>query len=62
MKPAEPALMSFLEPEQLSHFKQQSLPRRHIGRGVLLLLILLRLYVFLAIPLVAYAFIHALNH
>lgn len=62
MSAPDAELMSFLEPEQLSHFKQQNLPRRNIGKGVLTLLILLRLYVFLAIPLVAYAFIHALNH
>jgi hypothetical protein len=62
MRQADPELMSCLEHAQLSHFKQQNLPRRRIGKGVLTLLILLRLYVFLAIPLVAYAFIHALSH
>jgi len=36
------------------------LPRRQLGRGVLALLILLRVYVVLAIPLVGYAFVHAL--
>jgi hypothetical protein len=37
------------------------LPRRKLGRGTLALLILLRVYVLLAIPVVAYAFIRALR-
>jgi len=37
------------------------LPRRTLTRPQLILLILLRLYVLLAIPVVAYAFIHAMN-
>ena len=37
------------------------LPRRELGRGVLALLVLLRVYVLLAIPLVGYAFIRALH-
>jgi hypothetical protein len=37
------------------------LPRRKLGRGTLALLILLRVYVLLAIPVVAYAFIQALR-
>jgi hypothetical protein len=35
------------------------LPRRKLGRGTLALLILLRIYVIFAIPMVAYAFIKA---
>ncbi len=35
------------------------LPRRKLGRGMLALLILLRIYVALAVPMVAYAFIRA---
>jgi hypothetical protein len=61
MIPPNADLLSFLEAEQLSHVKQTILPRRKLGTGILFLLILLRLYVFLAIPLVAYAFIHALT-
>jgi hypothetical protein len=61
MIPPDAGLISFLEAEQLSHTKQTVLPRRKLSKGILLLLILLRLYVFLAIPLVAYAFIHALT-
>lgn len=35
------------------------LPRRKLGRGTLALLILLRIYVALAVPMVVYAFIRA---
>jgi hypothetical protein len=37
-----------------------NLPRRKLGRGTLALLILLRVYVALAVPMVAYAFIKAI--
>ena len=37
------------------------LPRRALGRGTLALLVALRLYVMLAIPVVVYAFVHALR-
>jgi hypothetical protein len=40
---------------------KSKLPRRALGRGVLTLLILLRIYVVLAVPIVAYAFIRALG-
>jgi hypothetical protein len=40
---------------------QRPLPRRRLGRGVTTLLILLRVYVLLAIPVVGYAFVHALR-
>lgn len=36
------------------------LPRRHLGPLILTLLILLRIYVIAAIPIVAYAFVRAL--
>ncbi|MBW4023177.1 MAG: hypothetical protein HIU92_08540 [Proteobacteria bacterium] len=36
------------------------LPRRKLSRGVLALLILLRIYVIAAIPIVGYAFVRAL--
>jgi hypothetical protein len=55
-----PGLMDALEPEQLSAAVQRPLPRRVLGRGTLFLLIALRLYVLVAIPLVAYAFVRAL--
>lgn len=56
----DPALISALEPGQLTAVTQQPLPRRRLGRGTLALLILLRVYVVVAIPLVGYAFVHAL--
>ena len=36
------------------------LPRKKLGRGTRALLVLLRVYVLIAIPIVAYAFIRAL--
>jgi len=56
----DPALISALEPDQLVAATMRPLPRRKLGRGVLALLILLRVYIVIAIPIVAYAFIHAL--
>jgi hypothetical protein len=50
-----------LEPSQRSAATQTPVPRRKLPRGVLVLLIVLRIYVFVAAPLVAYAFIHALR-
>jgi hypothetical protein len=56
----DPALLSLLEESQRSDAKQKPYPRRALGRGTMALLIVLRLYVICAIPLVAYSFIHAL--
>ena len=56
----DPDLASALEPGQLAAATEQKLPRRKLGRGVLGLLILLRVYVVIAIPIVGYAFVHAL--
>lgn len=56
----DPARISALEPDQLTAATKQPLPRRTLGRGVLILLILLRVYVVIAIPIVGYAFVHAL--
>ncbi|HUZ63948.1 MAG TPA: hypothetical protein VMU82_09595 [Acetobacteraceae bacterium] len=56
----DPALIHALEPAQRLSGKQHRLPRRKLGRGVVLLLSLLRVYVLIAVPLVIYAFIHAL--
>ena len=58
--PYAPALISALEPDQLVAATTRPLPRRKLSRGVLALLILLRVYIVIAIPIVAYAFIHAL--
>jgi hypothetical protein len=40
---------------------KRSLPRRRLGRGTTALLVLLRVYVIIAVPVVAYAFVHALG-
>jgi hypothetical protein len=56
----DPADLAALEPDQFSAAIQTPLPRRVLSGGVLALLVMLRIYVVLAIPLVAYAFIHAL--
>jgi hypothetical protein len=56
----DPALISALEPDQFTAATQTPLPRRVLGRGTLALLILLRVYVVVAIPIVAYAFFRAL--
>ena len=49
-----------LEPTQLAKARQQPLPRRRLTRGVTALLLLLRVYVVVAVPIVGYAFVHAL--
>lgn len=41
---------------------QGQLPRRKLSAGVVALLWLLRAYVLIAVPLVVYAFFHALRH
>jgi hypothetical protein len=56
----DPVLISALEPDQLVAATMRPLPRRKLGRGVLALLVVLRVYVVIAIPIVAYAFVHAL--
>jgi len=55
-----PSLLDVLEPTQLSASTGRPLTRRKLGRGTLILLIVLRIYVVVAIPIVAYAFIRAL--
>ena len=57
----DPQLISALEPSQLSNATEQPLPRRKLGRGSVALLILLRVYVAITIPIVCYAFVHALQ-
>jgi len=49
-----------LEPAQLTSATHEPLPRRKLSKGVITLLLLLRVYVVIAIPLVGYAFVHAL--
>ena len=56
----DPALIGALEPSQLVAATKRPYPRRVLGRGELALLVALRVYVVIAIPIVAYAFVHAL--
>ncbi|MGH7727440.1 MAG: hypothetical protein ACREM2_01440 [Vulcanimicrobiaceae bacterium] len=52
-------LRELLEPEQLAEARARSLPRKRLQRAEIALLVLLRIYVFVAVPLVIYAFVHA---
>ncbi len=54
-------LVAALEPGQLTAHTQKPLPRRHLGTGILILLWALRIYVLVAVPLVGYAFLRALQ-
>ena len=56
----DPQSIVALEPSQLTAATDVPLPRRALGRGALILLIALRVYILIAIPIVAYAFIRAL--
>jgi len=56
----DPKLIDALEPSQLTAATEHALPRRKLGLGVVALLIALRVYVVIAIPLVGYAFVHSL--
>jgi hypothetical protein len=53
-------LITALEPSQLTAATNVPLPRRDLGRPTVMLLIALRVYIFIAVPIVAYAFVHAL--
>lgn len=56
----DPTLINALEPSQLTAATSVPLPRRALGRTTVIMLVALRVYIFLAIPIVAYAFVHAL--
>jgi hypothetical protein len=57
----ESELINALEPGQLTAFLEQPMSRCRLGRGAVALLIALRVYVIVAIPIVGYAFIQALG-
>lgn len=61
MRPADHHYLTVLEPRQTTAATRQKLPRRTLRWGTRALLIGLRVYVFLAIPIVVYAFIRALG-
>ncbi len=52
--------LSALEPGQLSKATRRPLPRRKLGRGASWLLMAMRVYVLIAVPVVVYAFVKAL--
>ncbi len=54
------AAISALEPDQLVTAVSQPLPRRKLTPGVLALLVTLRVFILVAVPIVIYAFVHAL--
>ncbi len=54
-------LLDALEPSQRAAATSLPLPRKKLGRGTHMMLMLMRVYVFMAIPLVIYAFFHALQ-
>ena len=56
----DPALIGALDPCQLVGATSRPLPRRVLSRGILTLLVALRVYVVIAIPIVIYAFARAL--
>ncbi|HLH48527.1 MAG TPA: hypothetical protein VKV96_04230 [Roseiarcus sp.] len=57
----EAELIGALEPAQLTAATERALPRRKLGRGMTALLIALRLYIFIAVAIVGYAFVEALT-
>jgi len=52
--------LAVLERNQLAVEKLRPLPRAKVTRGVTLMLLALRIYVLIAVPVVIYAFAHAL--
>ncbi|MGD0721603.1 MAG: hypothetical protein ABR970_11235 [Roseiarcus sp.] len=56
----DPALIGALEPDQFVAATERPYPRRKLTRGVTAVLILLRVFIVVAIPIVIYAFVHAL--
>ena len=56
----DPELVSALEPDQLVAATMRPYPRRKLTQGELALLIALRVFIVIAIPIVIYAFVHAL--
>jgi hypothetical protein len=57
---ADSNLADALEPSQLCAATEIPLPRRQLSRATTALLIALRVYIFIAVPIVGYAFVHAL--
>ena len=60
--PFDRALFDALEPGQRSEISRLPLPRKQLGWSAKTLLVILRIYVVVAIPVVIYAFNKALDH
>jgi hypothetical protein len=56
----DPVLVSALEPDQLVAATKRPYPRRKLTKGVLALMVVLRVFIVIAVPVVIYAFVHAL--
>jgi hypothetical protein len=56
-----PELLLALEPAQRTARLKEPLPPRKLGRRMVLMLWLLRIYVLIAVPLAVAAFLHALK-
>jgi hypothetical protein len=56
----DPALVRALEPEQLAAARMRPRPRRKLTNGTLALLVALRVFIVIAVPIVICAFVHAL--
>lgn len=61
MKRDEPILPAVDESDAWSRRLREPLPRRSLSPGILTLLWILRIYVMIAVPLVVYAFVTALQ-
>ncbi len=58
--PYDPELVRALEPDQFVAVTMRPYPRRKLTAGVVALLIALRVFILVAVPIVIYAFVHAL--
>ena len=58
--PYDPELVRALEPDQFVAATRRPYPRRKLSQGVLALLVALRVFIVIAVPIVIYAFVHAL--
>ena len=57
-----PEILAALAPEQTALRRDEPYPRKRVGPFVRVLLWGLRVYVFIAVPLVVYAFARAIMH
>lgn len=53
--------LSTLEREQWSDALAVPLPKKNVGRGTVVLLVALRIYIFIAVPVVIFAFVRSLS-